>query len=119
MNAHSRADTFASLSSSDQLDFLLRLAHDLTIVGRDTYRIQSLDLESPRRLRSLNEVQHRILAFCVALLHQNPKRYPDDVLMAIIFEHPEDVVLRHQIEAAFDRVLGQMIPCGSREDECA
>jgi hypothetical protein len=42
--------------------FLTSLAHTLTIIARDTYEAQTEEVEKPRQLRCINEVQHRLLA---------------------------------------------------------
>jgi hypothetical protein len=105
MTGYSRLNAFTALPREDQLKFLLRFAHDLTIVGRDTYQVGTTDLEAPTRLREINEVQHRLLAFSIALLEDDPKRYPDEVLVQIALEHPEDAVLQAQVLRSFDRAM--------------
>ena len=96
---------FGKLTREDKAQFLLRLAHELTIVGRYTYIPQTEELAYPQRLRTLNEIQHRLLAHCLALMEDNLKRYPDDVLLSIVLEHPEDVELERQVRDAFDKIL--------------
>jgi hypothetical protein len=97
-------DQFRGLPSASQAEALVRLAHELTIVGRDAYEPGSLDLRQPRRLRTLNEVQHKITSHVAALLAADPDRYPDDVLASIILEQ-DDPELRRQVAAAFARSL--------------
>lgn len=55
------------LPHEKKLLFLSALAHELTIVGRHSYRPQTEALEKPGQLRSVNEVQHRVLACLVQL----------------------------------------------------
>ena len=81
---------FRSYSLEEKAEFLVRLAHALTILARDTYDVGKDGVTNPERLRTLNEVQHRITSFVLALLKNDPKRYPDDVLVRIIMEHAED-----------------------------
>jgi hypothetical protein len=95
---------FRSLPPAAQIEALVRLAHELTIVGRDTYEPSSLALRHPNRLRSLNEVQHRITSHVLALLAADPGRYPDEVLASIILAQ-EDPELLRQVAAAFARSL--------------
>jgi hypothetical protein len=97
---------FRSLSPAAQIEALVRLAHELTIVGRDTYESSSLGLRNPDRLRSLNEVQHRITSHVLALLAADPGRYPDEVLASMILEQ-DDPELRRQVAAAFARSLAR------------
>lgn len=95
---------FCTLSPGSQIEVLLRLSHELTIIGRDTYEPSSPDLRNPHRLRYLNEVQHRITSHVLALLASDLSRYPDEVLASIILEQ-EDPELHRQIATAFARSL--------------
>src|SRR5262245_36401448 len=104
MDATRLVAEFTGLPPASRFEALLRLAHELTIVGRDTYEASSLDLRHPHRLRSLNEVQHRIASHALALLTGDAARYPDDVLASIILEQ-DDAELRRQVTAAFARCL--------------
>ncbi len=97
-------DEFRGLPATSQIESLVRLAHELTIVARDAYEPGSLDLRHPQRLRALNEVQHRITSHVLALLAADPARYPDDVLASIILEQ-DDPELRRQVAVAFARSL--------------
>jgi hypothetical protein len=107
MNVHQAIATFASYSPQAQTDFLVRLAHALTILARDTYDVGREGLTHPARLRLLNEVEHRVTGFLLALMKNDPQRYPDDVLVRIILEHPEDVDLQRQLQETFGRLTAQ------------
>ena len=96
-------DDFRGLRPAAQIEALARLAHELTIVARDTYEVSSPDLRSPHRLRCLNEVQHRVTSHLLALLTGDPGRYPDEVLVSIILDQ-DDPELRRQV--AFVRLGG-------------
>ena len=104
MNTDSLVADFRRLPHAAQVEALVRLAHELTIVGRDTYEAASLGLRHPHRLRALNEVQHRVTSHVLALLAADPARYPDEVLASIILEQ-EDPEMRRQVAAAFARSL--------------
>ncbi|MFZ6799094.1 hypothetical protein [Undibacterium sp. Di24W] len=60
------ANWFRSLSKDAKILFLARLAHGITIAGRNSYVAGSDDLENPSQLRRINEIQHRVLG---CLLH--------------------------------------------------
>jgi len=45
--------------SSRANDFLVYLAHALTILARDTYEVGTEGVTNPSRLRHINELQHR------------------------------------------------------------
>ena len=96
---------FSALSAEEQAEVLSLLAHELTIVARDSYEVGREGLTNPARVRVVNEVQHRVTGHLVALLRPDARRYPDDVLVGIVLEHPDDLTLQKQITAAVDRAL--------------
>jgi hypothetical protein len=108
MNVQQAMTTFSSYSAQEKTDFLVRFAHALTILARDTYAVGQEGLTNPTRLRILNEVQHRVTSSLLAVMKNDTKRYPDDVLIRIILEHPEDVELQRQIQEAFSQLMAQM-----------
>lgn len=95
---------YQSLPPAGQIEALVRLAHELTILGRDAYEPSAPGLSHPERLRALNEVQHRVISHALALLAADPARYPDEVIVALLLEH-DDRELRRQVAAAFARSL--------------
>jgi hypothetical protein len=110
MTAEKAINVFVSYSSKDKEEFLAHLIHELTIVARDTYEVGQDGLTNPQRMRRINEIQHRISDFLCALLHNNPHRYPDDVLVRIILEHSDDSELERQLSEAFARLANQRLP---------
>jgi hypothetical protein len=108
MNVRQAINTFSHYSPQEKNDFLLQLAHALTIIARDTYEVEGEGLTQPARLRRLNEVQHRIASFLVALMRQDGQRYPDDVLVRLILEHAEDLELQRQLQEAVRHLMAQM-----------
>jgi len=52
----------AALNQDAKCLFLARLMHALTVVGRDSYTVQSEGLDRPEDLRRINEIQHRVSA---------------------------------------------------------
>jgi hypothetical protein len=105
MNTSDAIASFAALGPDAKACFLALLAHELTMVARDTYEVGGNGLTRPDRMRAINEVQHRLLGFLVALLRGDPRRYPDDVLVRIVLEDPKDGVLQAQVAEAFGRAL--------------
>jgi len=103
MTADQAVAVFSSYSSGEQAEFLAQLMVELTLVARDSYEVGGDGFTFPQRVRRLNEVQHRISEFLWALLHDDPSRYPDDVLLRIILEQPDDPALGQQLNEAFAR----------------
>ena len=107
MNICDAIDTFSHYSPQEKSDFLIRLAHALTILARETYEVGGESLTQPARLRLINEIQHRVMGFLIALRAHDTRRYPDEVLVRIILKHPEDSDLQRQVWEMFDRLIIQ------------
>jgi hypothetical protein len=101
-------EIFRNYSRQEKIDFLVHLAHALTILARNTYEVGGEGLTQPARLRCITEVQHRVLSSIIALLKNEMIRYPNTVLLRLILEHPEDRVLEQQLEQAFGHLTVQM-----------
>lgn len=77
---------FSALSNAEQLRFLIAFSHRLTIAARDTYEFQKDGVVDAKRLRTINELQHRVSGHALALLKGSAERYPDSVLMSIFLD---------------------------------
>ncbi len=55
----------------------------------------------------MNELQHRLLSFLMALMKNDANRYPNDMFVRLILERPEDWEFRRQLQEVFDRLLAQ------------
>jgi hypothetical protein len=119
MNIGDAIDTFNHYSSQEKSDFLIRLAHALTILARETYDAGGEGLSQPIRLRLINEIQHRVMGFLIALREPDARRYPDEVLVRIILEHPEDSELQQEVGEMFDRLIIQRARVGCGEERTA
>jgi len=112
-------NAFSRYSSQEKSDFLIRLAHALTILARETYDVGGEGLSQPIRLRLINEIQHRVMGFLIALREPDARRYPDEVLVRIILEHPEDSELQQEVGEMFDRLIIQRARVGCGEERTA
>jgi hypothetical protein len=108
MDVQRAIEIYHKRSAQEKTEFLLRLAHTLTILARDTYEVGGDSVTEPARLRRISELLHRVLGSLLASRRDNRKRYPDDVLVRLILEHPEDLELQLQLERAFERLLGEL-----------
>jgi hypothetical protein len=66
---------FAELEPDQRAAFLARVAHNLTVAARDYYQFETLDVADPKRLRRMNELQHRITSYLDHLLRGNEDKY--------------------------------------------
>jgi hypothetical protein len=107
MQTTSIVGAFLGLPHQAKIEALVHLIQELTILVRDTYEVGSSGLSNPARLRALNEVQHRISSHALALLRNDPCRYPDEVLANIILGHDDDLEFQRQITEAFARVMAR------------
>src|SRR4051812_5055181 len=89
----------SGLTTEEKAIFLALLVFELTVVARDTYDIGQDGLINPARMRVINEIQHRISAYLVALRQDDAQPDSDDALMRIVLEHPEDTGLQRQLVA--------------------
>jgi hypothetical protein len=108
MNVVHAIKTFCHYSDQEKMQFLIRFAHALTILARDTYAVGEDGLTNPLRLRVMNELQHRVTSFLIALMKNEVKRYPDDVLLRILLAHPEDMDLQRRLQEMCAQLMAQM-----------
>jgi hypothetical protein len=100
---------YSSYSDAEKSDFLAQLSRELTIYVRDCYEVGSDRFTDPKRVRLLNEVQHRISNQLVGLLRKSKGQYPDEVLVRIILEHPQDEALARSLANEFARLAAQRL----------
>ena len=109
MSVDEAITAFSSFSPPEKGEFLARLSHELTIVARDSYEAEGEGFTNPQRVRRINEVQHRVSGFLNALLRDDPRRYPDETLVRIVLEQPDDPVLERQLREAFARLASHHV----------
>jgi hypothetical protein len=76
---------YVAMDTQAQRVFLVKLACQLTLVGRDTYDTFGA-VNDPVRLRAVNEAQHRVLSQLLKLLTGDERRYPDEVFANIVVD---------------------------------
>ena len=103
---------FGRLSTEGQARFLARLGWELTLFGRHSY---GEGLTEPSLMRTINELQHRLLSHLRDLLENEPARLPDDVLTdgllllieGLLLDHPDESI-RVGVLAAYDRAAKEL-----------
>ena len=91
----------ASLAREQKLRVIALLCHNITIVSRDTYGDDG-GVKDSMRLRSLNEIQHRISAALVALTSEGSSVFPDNALVTMFFTPRDDIHLSRLLVFAFE-----------------
>ena len=111
MGKQTALEAYQSLSHREPVRFLLRLAWRPAIVARHYYVPQSDELTDPTAVREINELQHRVTVHALAVLDENPKRYPDDVLLDVVLKDtPERNELRERVRQAFSETHSEIRP---------
>ncbi len=102
MKRHELLDKYSAMTKRETLVFLARLAAELTVCARDTYVPGTEQVAKPERLRSFNELQHRVTGHLRDLLNGNRDRYPDEVICGVILEGVKELnaeaALRHSLQ---------------------
>ena len=98
---------FSALSVEEQKEFLAQLSHELTILGRDAYEVGTENFTNPSQMRAVNEIQHRIALHLLALIKNNANRYPDEILVKVIIEHPQDKNFERKATRAFEQIVNK------------
>lgn len=106
---------FQKLPSSQKALFLSVIAHNLTILARDTYVAGTDAVADPKRLKAFNELQHKLMGQLLAILLDEENRYPDDVFFAMVFDMATQsgltAELNHSAKEAIDIIHNR--PAGS------
>jgi hypothetical protein len=91
---------YSQMTPPEQARFLALLALNLTVVARNWYPTEEGQPAPSEKLIAINELQHTVTGQLVPLLGNDARRYPDDVLINILFEkgRAKDVE-RHVIAA--------------------
>lgn len=104
MNVISGIQFLSSLLREEKLFFFARLCHELTVVARDTYRVDTDEVKDPSRLRAFNQIQHVVTSLVVALMRNDGSTYPDEVIAEIFLGEREDKVLHGLLRFSFERI---------------
>jgi hypothetical protein len=101
---------YSALSAKNQARFLARLAHEMTVWGRDAYKVLTADdAVSAELLTGYNELQHKISAHLMHLLEDNNLRYPDDVFINILFDMAPAARCEGKLAGVFDDLYGSYL----------
>ena len=97
MNIEEFISLYGNKSDQWQAKFLSRLGHQLTIFARDTYAVDSDLVANPALIRGINEIMHKIFGQQFNLLIGDVNRYPDEVLIEMIFEMAAEYQFEHTL----------------------
>ena len=96
---------YSALSADRQISVLAHYGHLLTVHARVTYIPGTDAVENPPLLRATNELLHRVLAHIWHLADGRTERYPDDVLISILWSdyQPMAESSRSALEEALEK----------------
>jgi hypothetical protein len=86
---------FSSLTREQQLAVLAEFGYEVTLDARGTYVPGGDGVEDPPQLRRCSEALHRVLSQMMHLLKGHKERYPDEVIISILWE-----VAPHHVQLA-------------------
>jgi len=86
MDMNEALSLYCDKSDQEKMKILARLSHQLTILARGTYELESDDLSAPKKLRCINEIMHRVLGQLNKYLNSDSSRYPDQLFIKMIFD---------------------------------
>ncbi|MEO6393294.1 MAG: hypothetical protein ABIP75_15700 [Pyrinomonadaceae bacterium] len=109
MNTQQSIEVFSGHSPQGKVELLAQFSHELTILAREGYAPGTEELNDPRRLRVLNELQHRITGFLLALLTNDLQRFSDEVLVRMILESGDNDRLNTEIQAIFNTLVERSV----------
>ncbi len=107
MDIDEAATLLGSLLPQDRLRAFARLCHNLTVVARDTYDSAG-GLTDAERLRALNEIEHRMTGFLLALVGGDDVYYLDQAVARMFFSERADAHLTRLLASAFALSLTQV-----------
>ncbi len=106
MNVDATVARFTAMSERQQATALARLAHELTVLTRETYGDGPSDITNGALLRWIKELQHRVTAGVVERLSEKRERFPDEVLVRMIADGTHNP-LANSTGPIFERILAQ------------
>lgn len=104
MDTSEAKSRYNKLDDEEKIDFLIRLSHSLTIVGRECYDFDGDGVERPRTLRTINEIQHRIMGAAMELRQESSQDNARDWIVELLLEH-KDPLIKFRSTWAFERSM--------------
>jgi len=103
MDLKSKKSWFAAQPEPFKILLLLEVMHELTIVLRGISTMDDKDLLW-RSAWTISECNHRLVGYATAVMTEQP-RYPDDVIIGILFDYLEHATLEPYTRAVWDKAL--------------
>ena len=95
---------YDELNVEQKIDFLIRFAHALTIIGRECYDFEGDGVKHPKSLRYVNEMQHRIMGAAMDARLRKPDDKPRDWIVELMLTH-ENALLKARATGAFEHSI--------------
>lgn len=95
---------YNELEFDQKFDFLVRFSHALTIVGRECYEFDGTGVEHPETLRTINEIQHRIMGAAIELRLKGPDDESRHWIIDLVLNH-HNPLLKARSSWAFEDAI--------------
>jgi hypothetical protein len=115
MNREAMLQQFLELEPSTKILMLLAISFELTLLARDIDDREPLaDSHKLKYARGMSEINHQIIQSVISRLEDSDSRYPDDVLVDILYETFEKYELQPYFSFVWDRALRKARRSGAR-----
>jgi hypothetical protein len=101
---------YADLNDDQKVEFLARIAFDLTIDFRDVAYTESHTPENMKKLQGINELQHHLTSQLLAHHRRDGARYPDQVFVAVLIDKAKHHGLLLRLQRSLERRLTSTPP---------
>jgi hypothetical protein len=100
---------FLDLSPPDRLAMLIRICFNMSIVARDVLHRADVDDKSKLQFaEGLTELYHQITQNIIARLADAVSRYPDNVLIEILYDHFIRLKMEEALQTIWNESLQKM-----------
>lgn len=107
---------YSAINEKDKAYTISRIALLLTVFARNTYRVDSMDVDEPKKLRLYNELYHTLHGQLCAILMKKKDCYPDDIFIDIICEKANNIGIFEQFYKAFSDLLNNIRSKSNADD---
>ena len=104
MESEKAKELYNNLDFDQKLDFLVRFSHALTVVGRECYEFDGNGVKQPKTLRTINEIQHRIMGAAMELRRKGPDEEARDWIIELVLDH-QNPLLKIRSSWAFENAI--------------
>lgn len=104
LDPQSALSRFSGLTLIQKMEFLAQLSHKLTVLAREWYLPDSVDIS---KAKTYNEILHKILGILQHMIAENSNQYSEEDFITSIFLAAEEAGISREFAFAWKLVLKQ------------